>query len=460
MDQAQAQEDQARSRLLPQISVNGSYSWNDYNEKTRPVATELQYRGRRGVLQARQALLDLVSYFRLQGAKAAVLQSEEQREAARMALGGDVVDRYLQVLQAADEIDYLQAEKEATQSQMKRLRFMRERQLAKVTDLYEIEAYYQGLLTREIEARNARAVALEKLREVSGVAAHDVAPLERSDFPAVRGTDDEWVQQAVASNRNLIALQHAIEAARQLVVSGRAEHLPQLSLLGSRTYSDQGFDNRALPPYWVSTIGVQLTIPLYEGGRVQGSIREATARYEIAREQYEASRREIERETRTAYLNASASRARIDSIREEIRSLETVLDAQRRSYELRVSTIVDVLIAQRRLFRSRSDESKARYDHVRDLTNLKVQAGRLTAEDIREIDGWMRPEPPRDRSSPEGSIGTGRMPVRAQALKATQSVTVVPLPPESASSEKAKQAASSGQLLPESERPEPATREP
>ena len=51
-------------------------------------------------------------------------------------------------------------------------------------------------------------------------------------------------------------------------------------------------------------------------------MREATAKYEIAREQYEGARREIEGKVRSAYLSAQASNARIGSTAEEVRALE------------------------------------------------------------------------------------------------------------------------------------------
>ena len=56
---------------------------------------------------------------------------------------------------------------------------------------------------------------------------------------------------------------------------------------------------------------------------------------------------------------------------------------------LSVTTIADVMIALQRLYKARSDQSKARYDYIRDLTNLRVRAGALTNQDIEEIDGWM-----------------------------------------------------------------------
>src|SRR5262245_55696404 len=135
VEQARAQQELAASRLLPQVFASGNYYWNDYRESGIDAR---RYDGTRTSLQARQALLDLASYFRLQGARFAVSQSEQEQEAARLTLSGEVVDRYLVVLQAGDEITHLEAEREATEGQMKRLRFMRERELAKVTDLYEV----------------------------------------------------------------------------------------------------------------------------------------------------------------------------------------------------------------------------------------------------------------------------------------------------------------------------------
>ena len=389
VEQAKAQEQLAASRLLPQVVASGNYYWNDYREAGLGAR---HYEGSRTALQARQALLDLASYFKLQSARSTLAQSEQQHAAARMSLAGDVVDRYLAVLQAGDEIANVAAEKEATESQLKRLRFMRERQLAKLTDLLEVEAYYQGLLTREIEARSAAAVALERLRETSGLAAERVAPLARSTFAAVSGEEQQWVSDAASNNPSLAALQQAIEAAGKLVESGRAEHMPQVALTATKTNSDQGYDNRATPPYNVGTIGVQVTIPLFEGGRVQATVRDASARLGIAREQYEGARREIERDTRTAYLNARASHARIDSTGAEVHALENVVAAQRTSYEMGATTIVDVLIAQRRLYRSRSDQFRARYDFIRDFTALRVRAGRLTDQDLEEMDKWMARE--------------------------------------------------------------------
>lgn len=386
IDQARAQMAQAKSKLLPQVVATGNYGWNNYDETGRPTQ---QYDGIRAGVQARQALFDLAAYFKLQSADFAVAESEKQQDAARMAVAGEVVDRYLAVLQADDEIEHLLVESTAVESQLDRLRFMRSRELVKVTDLYEVEAYQQGLKTRQIEARAARAVALEKLRETTGLLTEGVSALAREKFPEVPGDEAHWVDDAVHGNPNLVALQNAIQAAAKLIKSGYAEHAPQVALTSSWSYSDQGFDNRLVPKYNVGTVGVQVVVPIYEGGSTQATVNEAVARHGMALEQLEAARREVERDVRTSYLNAVTGHARIDSTNDEVRSLLKVLESQQKSYELGASTIVDVLIAQRALFKSRTEQYKARYDYIRALLDLRIRAGVLREEDIQELDGWL-----------------------------------------------------------------------
>lgn len=386
IDQARAQKAQVKSKLLPQVVATGNYGWNNYDETGRPAQ---KYDGIRAGVQARQALFDLASYFKLQSADFAVAESEKQQEAARMAVAGEVVDRYLTVLQADDEIEQLLVESTAVESQLDRLRFMRSRELVKVTDLYEVEAYQQGLKTRQIEAGAARAVALERLRETTGVSAEGVSALARENFPEVPGEQSQWLHDAVHGNPNLVALQNAIQAAAKLIKSSYAEHAPQVALTSSWSYSDQGFDNRLVPKYNVGTVGLQVVVPIYEGGSTQATVNEAVARHGMALEQFEAARREVERDVRTAYLGAVTGYARISSTNDEVRAVLKVLESQQKSYDLGASTIVDVLIAQRALFKSRTEQYKARYDYIRALIELRIRAGALREDDIQELDAWL-----------------------------------------------------------------------
>ena len=394
--QVEAQQDQARSKLLPQVSATGNITWNELTQEvpnqftgqTRDFTS--QYQGLRGVVQARQALFDLASYRAFEGAGFIVKQAEQDLEDSRMTLATDLVDRYFEFLEATDEAGYLQSELDLTEGDMQRIRRMYERAMAKVTDLYEVEAYYQTLKTRELELYNAMAVALEKVREVVGVPVTDLARLKKEELPPVPGQADQWVTEAVQRHPAMRALQHALEAAAKTIASQWANHLPQVSLQMSGIYAKNGgFDNRQLDPYTVGTLGLQFNVPLYSGGSTKAGEREAIARFEITKYKRLEKQREIERETRTAYLNAQTGYSRIASTAREVEARVKARDGQLRGYELGASTIVAVLEAKKNLLKSRFGYAKARYDYIRSVVALRVWGGTITRTDLEEINGWL-----------------------------------------------------------------------
>ena len=394
--QAEAQQDQARSKLLPQASATGFISWNALSQDTTNVFTQQttdftsQYQGLRGVVQARQALFDLSSYRAYEGAGSAVKQAEQDLADVRMGLATDLVDRYLEFLEATDEAGYLQGELDLTDGDLQRIRRMYERSMAKVTDLYEVEAYAETLKTRELEVHNAQAIALEKVREVTGVPVAALARLAKADLPPVPGQADQWVADAVSQHPAIQALQHAMDAAAKAIASQWANHLPQLSLQMAGIYAKNGgFDNRQLEPYTVGTLGLQLTMPLYSGGSVKAGEREAVARFEMMKYKQLHKQREIERETRTAYLNAQTGYSRIASTAREVDARVKARDGQQRGYELGATTIVALLESKKNLLKSRFAHAKSRYDYIRSLVALRVWGGTLTRTDMEELNSWL-----------------------------------------------------------------------
>lgn len=386
VERATARKDQVRSRLLPQLTASATRARNDFELES--TGRETFYPSTRKVIQAKQPLLDLASVFGTRAEQAKIRQSEEELAAARMEIAGELVDRYLDVLGADDQLVYLAAEKTATAVQRNRLQRLLERQMAKITDVYEAEARYTALEAQEIEIRNVRDVALERLREITGVEVKDVAALAREDFPAIAGDMPDWVERGVRNNRELLGLQHAIEAEENGIAGAKAQHVPQISLVATKSWADVDFDNRRNPPYSVGTVGVQLSLPIFEGGRVNALVRESEARRDIARQQYEEKRREVERLIRAAYLKTVSDRARIDATALSVRSQEKAVEAQARGVELGTSTVVDLLDARRRLYQARSEHSRARLELISSLTTLRIQSGALTEADIEEMNGW------------------------------------------------------------------------
>ena len=386
VDRARADADIARSRLYPQVNMQTSASLNDY----RDVLTASRFNGNRTILSARQALMDLPSLYRLRGARAAISKADKETEQARAELFGQLVEQYLNALQAEDELAQLRSEVHVAERQVERLRAMREREMTKVTDLAEALAWERQLATRTIEAQNKSVAARVRLRELTGREPGELATLPQQNFPTVSGDEAQWVQAVLTSNSSIASKQAAVETGRHAVDAARAEHFPQLSLAVQRNQSNQDIDNSPRREFTVDSIAVELRIPLYEGGRVTASTASAQAQLLIANEQLEASRRQVERDTRLLFADANADRARIDSTDAEVDALLQNVKAQQRGYELGVVTVIQVLDARRRLLRSRVDQAKARYDYLRSLIGLKLRVG-LTEEDVSEFNRWLAP---------------------------------------------------------------------
>lgn len=386
---ARADAGVADSRLYPQVSLQMSASRNDY----RDTATGIRYSGNRSTLSARQALIDMPSVYRARGARVAITQAEQDAEQARADLVAQLVDQYLNALQAQDELVQLQVEREAAQRQVDRLRAMREREMAKVTDLAEAIAWLQQLATREIDAHNKADAARVRVGELTGRIPATLAPLALQEFPVVPRDANDWVDSALAQNAQLGARRAEVDATRLAAEAARAEHWPQLALTLTRNQSNQDIDNSPRRDFAVNSIGLELRIPIYEGGRTSAAAESASAQLAVASEQFEAVRRQIERETRLLFDSARANRDRIDSTNAEVDALSYTVKAQQRGYELGAVTVIQVLDARRRLLRSRVDQAKARYDYLRDLIGLRLRAGGLSESDIGEFNSWFGTAP-------------------------------------------------------------------
>jgi outer membrane protein len=260
IERAKADADIAVSRLYPQVNLQVSGSKNYANEAGRLS----DYYGQRANLSARQAILDLASYYRFDSARYAAKQAESEAHLARMQLTAQLIDSYLEGLQSDDEMEQLWGEKEVATQQVARLLAMFQMQMAKVTDLSEATAYLQQLETRQIDVANKADAARIKLRELSGRDPGELAVLTRSNFPVVPYDENYWVRSALDGNPDILARAEAVKVSRSTLSSARAEHYPQLSFLLQRNESNQDIDNLPRREFGVNVIGLELRIPIYQ----------------------------------------------------------------------------------------------------------------------------------------------------------------------------------------------------
>ncbi|MDP1939145.1 MAG: TolC family protein, partial [Gallionella sp.] len=132
-------------------------------------------------------------------------------------------------------------------------------------------------------------------------------------------------------------------------------------------------------------IGVQLNLPLFQGGAVNSKWREAEANRERARQELENTRRSVTLQTRQAYLGVVSGIAQVQALQQALTSSESVLEASKLGQEVGVRTNLDVLNAQQQLYATRRDLYQARYNYLLSQLRLKAAVGALGEAELAGV---------------------------------------------------------------------------
>ena len=199
-------------------------------------------------------------------------------------------------------------------------------------------------------------------------------------------TLDEWLAQAEAHSPELRQLQARLESARLDVEKARAGHLPTLDAVAQWSRSDSESVTSPSTRYLNRTVGVQLNVPLYSGGGVSASVKQAVAEQQRAEEDLRNERENVEVQVQKNYLLVANGAARVQAYRRAAESSQVAYNGAVRAQEAGMGTTADVLDAQTRLFAARRDLAFARYDYLAARLRLKANAGLPLDEVTSDID--------------------------------------------------------------------------
>ncbi len=385
---------QARALLLPTVSARLVEERNFGVTSSNP-RSDGAFASHNYSLNIVQPLYNQEAHARVRQALSTAEQADTEYLATEQELIVRVAERYFTVLANLDTLTFASAEKGAIQRQLEQAQRRFEVGLITITDVLEAQARYDLATADEISARNAVATSWEALREVTGryydhlYTLTDEGTQQPNPMAALRpdpADPEMWVEVALQNNPRLISTSFAIEAARENVNVQRAGNYPRLDLVAG--YFDAQGQNSESTGH---QIGLQLNIPLYQGGAISSRVREAAFRHEAAKENLEQLQRATVRQVRDAYRSLQADVSRIRALNQARVSNQSALEATEAGFEVGTRTIVDVLDAQRNLFRARRDYSIARYQYVLNYLSLLQGAGRIGEEDVNKVNALLEP---------------------------------------------------------------------
>ena len=378
-----------RSILFPQISATGGFSRNYASS-----GNNNHYNNQSAFsLNLSQSLFNFGNWANIMSAQAIVKKAEVTFLAAAEDLLLRTATAYFRVLRSKDVLSYTKANKEALANTLNQTKHKYDVGLIAIVDLENARADYDNAIAEEIAAKNDLADKLEQLNAITGVRYSNLDPV-KTNFPLLSPQPadiNRWARTAEQQNFDLAAARYAAIAARENIKIQNAGHLPVLNATGGYTYnhSDNNPNYNTATKQHQASAGLNLELPIFQGGYVLASAKQANYQYQTALANQEIKHRSTTSSTRQAYLNVLSGVSKIKANKQAIKSANNSLRATKAGYEVGTRTMVDVLQAQAKLYDRQKEFATSQYEYIIQLLTLKQLAGILDANDLVQINSWL-----------------------------------------------------------------------
>jgi protease secretion system outer membrane protein len=389
---------QARAGLLPQISASAGRNNNNLDTTApnilgTPVTTNDKYLSDNKTVQLRQPIVNMQRWLQFQQAKSVVEEVEANLDRDLQNLVVRVAGAYFEALMADEQLDLVLAQKKTYTALVDAAKKGLAAGSGTRTDIDDAQSRLDMAAAQELEARQNQDLARRQLQllvnqPVNQIAKLNVAALQLSaPMPA---NLDEWTRKAEQASPEVRGMQARLEAARHEVSKAQAGHLPTLDAVAQ--WSNSGSENitRVNSRYENKTIGLQLNIPLYSGGYVNSTIRQAVAEQSRTEEMLEALRRELGVRVHKEYRGVSEGVMRVRALEQAARSAEQMMKSTQMSLVAGSRTQLDVLNAQQQYTLALRDLAQARLVYLLSKVRLASLVGDDAMVSVEQVNSSLQ----------------------------------------------------------------------
>lgn len=381
----------ARSQLLPQVSANAGYLYQDStNIQTDPDGVDLDQVARRPgeidenywQLQLQQPLFSLERWRGIDRARAQVGVAELQLALAERDLALDVSEAYVNAYLASRRLGLLEAQRESLELQTRQAQRAFDLGVGDRINLLEAQSRHDQTISDTVQAENEVDNALGVLERLTGMRPDfsDVGLGDLDDVEIGRdwGDPEAWLERTSANLQVRLAQEELrVNEAETLV--RRGGHLPELNL--NLSYSDRASDDelRSSEDYRAS---VELSVPIYRGGYTTASVRQGELRTSATREAVTSERDLAAQEVRQRLRSLDGGVRQLEALRQAMASGQLFVDAAERGEQLGLRGLVDVLDARANLYDQRIRFVDTLGGYVLDWLALQSAVGELSTKDL------------------------------------------------------------------------------
>jgi len=386
---------QARAGLLPQVSASAGRNFNSLDTTSPNILGELgtindRYFSDNKSLQLRQPLVNMQRWLQFEQAKSMVAETEATLDRDLQNLVVRVAGAYFEYLMSDEQLELVLAQKKMYTSLVDAAKKGLAAGSGTRTDIDDAQARLDMASAQELEARQNQD---QTRRQLEVLINQPVASVAKLNVPALKlvgpvpASLDEWTSRAEKNSPEIKAMQARLEAARREVSKSQAGHLPTLDAVAQ--WSNSGSENitRINSRYENKSIGVQLNVPLFSGGYVNSTIRQAVAEQTRAEETLEALRRDLGVRVHKEFRGVSEGVMRVRALEQAVRSADQMMKSTQMSLKAGSRTQLDVLNAQQQYTMALRDLAQARFVYLMSKVKLASLAGDDAVASVDDVNG-------------------------------------------------------------------------
>lgn len=398
---AQERLPQALSQRRPSLSLSAGQNRNHLESQTANMlgqrsVSERYYDSNNAALQLRQPLYRPAILAQIKQARAQVQDADAVLDVNENDLLERVAQAYFDALLGQVQLDLASAQKTAFAAQLQSAQKGFAAGVGMRTDVDEAQARMDLAHAQVLQAQQALDLARRRLALLLGVPVAQLVQLADLDTQRfapsapVPTSAEQWIALAEESSPQLQALRARLRAAQAEVDKAQAGHKPTLDVVATVSRSDSDSVTSINTVYKQKYVGVQLNVPLYAGGYVSSTVRQALAEVQRMQQTLEAAQRDLSNQVYEQFSAMTEGVLRIAALEQAVRSAQQALLSSQKSLQAGARTTVDVLNAEQQLTVAQRDLAQARYGYV--LAHLKLQmlAGQERMANVDAVNRWLK----------------------------------------------------------------------
>lgn len=426
----------AAGRLRPLVAATSSRLWINQDRQDGNAPEQSQdYPSKTDSLSLRQPLYQGRALAERDQAESLVVAAESRWLHDQQALLVRLTQAYLAVLLEQERVLVIKSQLESATSQLRAARQALSAGTGTRTDIDELQAQLDLLLVQELKAQQGLGLAQADLQSITGLSIQGpvlpksstaippsssnsalsmpmpwpnqrllLAALDTARFktePLKPGLLEDILARVTQINPLLLESQAQVHAASALAKAASADRHPSLDLLLQASKSEGENSFFVTSRTTSQAIGLQLSLPIYQGGAEFARERQALANLVEAEAKSDQIRASVLNNSRKLFFALQEGFARLNALDRAVDSAEKMVFANQRSVQAGVRSSLDVLAAQQRLAEVGLELAETRFQIISNWLQLQAEQGLADEVALRRLANltvpatklsWTKPE--------------------------------------------------------------------